>query len=876
MTAARVFAFRDPLPAGAEARALVGGKGASLRDLVRLGLPVPPGFTLSVDCCAAYFERGRRWPEGLEEEVRAALGRLEEETGRRFGGGAQPLLVSVRSGAAVSMPGMMDTILNCGLPPEHGAERAAAPVAEPPLEPWDLLARSIDRVFDSWESPRALAYRRRHGIAGLRGTAVTVQAMFPAEVSGVLFSEDPNDPDAGRLVIESSWGLGEAVVSGGVTPDRFLVARADFAQVETQLGRKRRDAPSPETARPETARPETARPETPSPETPSLDGGRVRELAALGLRLERLFGHPVDIEWAWAAGELAVLQARPIRGLDVARDVEVGRREEIARLKALGAANGRLWARHNLDETLSSPTPLTWDLAGSLFKGEGGFARMYRELGYRPSRRVSEEGFLELICGRVYADPERLAELFWDGLPLAYDPDLLRADRSALERAPSRFDPARADGRFLLTLPANVFAMLRAHRRTRRAARGAKRRFEEALAPFLRWVDAKRAEDLASLSAAALAAELEARRARVLDDFAAESLLPGLLGGLAYASLEARLAAIAGRERGSALAQTLVQCLDGDTTFEQDALLYSVARGESAMEDFLERFGHRASGEMELSRPRWREDPEYVEGVARRLAAAHGRPPEEARAGGVERREAALAELDGDLARWGGSSFREAIERDLGEARALLPYRETGKHYLMMGYELLRRVIEELGRRFDLAGDIYFLRQGEVARLARGRERLEEEIGETLASLAARRRLRWRSFQRLSLPAVIDGEGLETLGLAPPAAGGTELGATALSPGVAAGTARVVHHPEEAGDLGADYVLVCRSTDPGWTPLFLGARALVVEQGGVLSHGAIVARDFGLPAVVCPDATRLLASGKEVQVDGNRGAVVVL
>jgi pyruvate,water dikinase len=103
----------------------------------------------------------------------------------------------------------------------------------------------------------------------------------------------------------------------------------------------------------------------------------------------------------------------------------------------------------------------------------------------------------------------------------------------------------------------------------------------------------------------------------------------------------------------------------------------------------------------------------------------------------------------------------------------------------------------------------------------------------------------------------------------------SQLTGSAVSPGVATGTARIVLTPQDVGYLGSDYVLICPSTDPGWTPLFLHARGLVVERGGILSHGAIVARDFGIPAVVCPDATRLIPEGKKIRIDGNTGRIVV-
>ena len=257
-----VYSFDETPPGDADnARKLLGGKGASLAAMSKAGLHVPPGFTITTDACRHFYEHGEQWPDALEAQIRAPLSRLESETGRSFGSGGDPLLVSVRSGAADSMPGMMDTILNCGMHPGLVAEVGGTPMLwtacvqfietfaktvtgihfEPgeasrerawclmgefamrsgrafPTDPWTLLAECIDAVFRSWNSERAIAYRKRNDIRGLPGTAVNIQAMFPSRVSGIVFTQDPNNLAAQQIVIESAWGLGEAVVSGDVTP----------------------------------------------------------------------------------------------------------------------------------------------------------------------------------------------------------------------------------------------------------------------------------------------------------------------------------------------------------------------------------------------------------------------------------------------------------------------------------------------------------------------------------------------------------------------------------------------------------------------------------------------------------------------------------
>jgi len=812
-----VYYFSDPPPDGpGEAKRLLGGKGASLNAMSRAGLQVPPGFTISTECCRCYFERERKWPEGLEEEVRRNLRRLEEETGRPFGRGAVPLLVSVRSGAAVSMPGMMDTLLNCplhaGLADQvgdtpglwnlylqfirsfahtvdhldegffdeldrrHGPQPSRAHAdaylyayrertgRRLPDAPWDILVACINAVFDSWHNQRAVVYRQRHGIRALEGTAVNIQAMFPSEVSGVLFTQDPNDLDAGRMIVEASYGLGEAIVSG---------------------------------------------------------------------------------------------------------DVETGRREEIQRLEALAGDKRKVWIAHNLAETLRHPTPLTWDIVGRFISGSGGFGRMYRQLGYRPSRKVSREGFLELIGGRIYADPDRLAEMFWDGIPVRYELAALLEDKTLLDRGPTKFDPNKADGRFLRKLPGTLLAMWRASRKLRRLRSRARRTFEQEILPaYLEYVEEKRREELASLSDVQVLAELDDRCQRVLRQFGAESLKPGFLAGLAFDALQGLLVQLLGKQAAAELAATLTRALEGDTTFEQDALLYRVAAGQATLEEFLERFGHRSSDEMELAEPRWRENPAYLRQMIDRFRADSGRSPEEIHRQNLTRRRAAEEQLPAILARCGGSSLRERIQRDLAEVRDLLPLRESGKHYLMMGYELIRAAIEQLAARWDLGAGIYFLRRDELEHYPARRQELDEQI--------ARRRTRWQALKRLHMAEVIDSDHLDGLGLPEEIESLDELQGTAVASGVATGMVRVVFDPQAAGDLGEGYVLVCPSTDPGWTPLFMAAAGLIVERGGMLSHGAIVARDFGIPAVVCPHATRLLETGDHIRIDGASGKITVI
>ncbi|HYG73874.1 MAG TPA: PEP/pyruvate-binding domain-containing protein [Planctomycetota bacterium] len=876
---------------------ILGGKGYSLAMMSKAGLPVPPGFTISAECCRT-FHAEKKWPDALAAEVEQAVGWLEAMTHSSFGAGERPLLVAVRSGAAVSMPGMMDSVLNVGLRPEienavpgfwdkyrdfirHYAEIVAgvseevfekaapgkpsaskeqaqiflkafreAAGREFPTDPREMIREAINAVFNSWNSERAVKYRQRNNVRNLPGTAVNVQSMCPSELSGVLFTEDPNQPEARRILIEGTVGLGEALVLGHVEPDVFVIDRTTMKVVERSLS----DVPH------------------------HLSDAQIDELAQLGMNVEKFFGFPVDIEWGHANGKFSLLQSRKIRGLDIGVDVPIARADEIERLKRKAGEEKTAWALHNLGETLPAPTPLTWDFIGN-FMNRGGFITLYKDLGFMPSARVQKEGFLELICGKIYANAQRAGELFYDDYPLDYD--LSEGKAEQLLGPPSKFNFERAGGGFLLKLPYFLFKMWRSGKIQRKLASHCIEDFEQRYLPaFLEYSKKARAKKLSELSDAALLAELEERDRIALNDFGAETLKPGFLAAYFHDKLSQTFQQVFGKEEGSATLARLLRGLDGDKTVEINIALYEVACGRFSMHHFLENFGHRAVNEFELAEKRWREDNNYLQQIIsnykRAESAEAGKPhaepstPKELHEKQRAEREQAERQLSAQLKENGASSLEEEILSELRLVQRYLPYRETGKHYFMMAIALLREVLEEFAERFDLGKDAYFLHREELAQFA--------TRGEELRKTIVQRKIRWQAFQRVEVPEVVYSDKLDAIGRATSTAKseGGVLEGVGVSAGIGTGTARIVRSPSEAGDLGTGYVLVCPTTDPSWAPLFVHARGLVVERGGVLSHGAIVARDFGIPAVVLKNASKLIPNRASVKVDGNKGRVEVI
>ena len=723
------------------------------------------------------------------------------------------------------------------------------------------LLKAVQSCWGSLWTARAVAYRARQKTAaeGL-AMAVVVQQMVMADAAGILFTANPVSGARDEIVINAAWGLGEAVVGGEVTPDHMVVEKASGKIKELTVSEKTAMTAIAEDGTRQVALSDDRR------LARVLGDEEVARLAAIGRQIELHYGSPQDIEWAMVAGQFAVLQARPIRGLEVAGDVEAGRVAEIERLGAhlRPASRRRIWVAHNLGETLAAPTPLTWDIIRHFMSGEGGFGRFYHDLGYRPSPQVCAEGFLELIGQRIYADPERLAQLFWGKSPLQYDlgsragrqqppgpgPHEVRSQQGRRHVPPHAARDARHDAPLLADFQAVARHGPRPFRKRSPAALPRLRPLRSATRTSPAW---RRRRSAPSCRPAVR---------RVLDEFGKESLKPGFFGALAFTDLRGMLGQLLGDAEGGRLASALTTGLEGDTTVAQNQLLYRVARGEATMQEFLDAYGHRTAGEMELAEPRYREDPRQLDATLQALRRSD-RSPAEIHQEHARQRAEVEKELPALLARWGGSSFREPITASIRQTQRLLAYRESGKHYLMMGYELIRAAILELARRWQLGREVFFLRFEEL-------EQFENRREELLAA-AAQRQVRWQSLQRLDMPEVIDSAELQQLGLPRQYASAAELKGEAVAAGTAAGTARVVFDPRERRDLGENYILVCPSTDPGWTPLFVSARGLVVERGGVLSHGAIVARDFGIPAVVCPGATKRIKDGSQLHLDGNRG-----
>ncbi|GAA4044688.1 PEP/pyruvate-binding domain-containing protein [Nonomuraea soli] len=776
--------------------ATAGGKGASLARLSRAGLPVPPGFVVTTQ---AYRED----PPELPEEILKAYDGLLHLLG-------PDAAVAVRSSATaedlpgLSFAGQQDTFLNVRR---------------------DGLVEAVRRCWASLHNERAVAYRRRHGVPDDDvAMAVVVQELADAEAAGILFTADPVSGDRSTTVINASWGLGEAVVGGLVTPDTYTVGDAVEAEVSDKTVMTVRTADG------------TA--ERPVPEESRrarvLDDARVRELTALGRRIEELYGTPMDVEWALRDGRFLILQARPVTGL----------REEWNDSKG----HLWLWSNGNLGEAIPDVmTPATWSLVQIFIAKAMSTTAMP---GFR---------FVGNIGGRFYMNLSS-AHTMLHALGMQHKSGVMD---QVMGRLPAGVDvPLIPVGRWQVIRTVVPVAI----RLRRRVALNMRKLPAYVAGAQGRWEDMRRkiatSDDLAGL----WERELEPYFLETCEIFEASTRQ----GGSTLVWVRDRLRALAGESDAEAMLTGANH--DGGLASLGPVLgLQRLADGEITAGEFAVRYGHRGPHEFEISLPRPGEDPAWIARQAASLGSLDRllEKQEEARRAAWERFAARhprkVRPMRREVARWA------KVARD----------RETMRSEVIRVFWSLRDFVLRAGEVTGHGEALFFLSIQEILRVLRGEPMPDVSV----------RKATYEHYRSLPpYPTVIVGEFDPDRWAASPDRRGDlwdQRGVTAPqgeavtgfpgAPGVVEGVARVLGGPGDGDRLAQGEILVTVLTNIGWTPLFPRAAAVVTDMGAPLSHASIVARELGIPAVVgTGNATARIHDGDLIRVDGAQGKVEVV
>lgn len=872
---------------------IAGGKGANLGALIQAGLPVPPGFCVITSAYRAFVEANR-----LEVEIRqivaatrmddpAALDAASDSIRACFQQGEMPPAladeicrayaslhnppgpVAVRSSATaedlpdLSFAGQQDTYLNI--------------LGEPAL---------LDAVIRCWASlwtARAIGYRARNQISQDEvALAVVVQQMVQSEAAGVLFTANPLTGKRSQTVIDATLGLGEALVSGQVEPDHYVVAGSAEKILQKTLGAKALSIQGQAGGGTVTLHQSAA-------SRQALPDEQILALARLGQQAQAFFGSPQDMEWAWADGRLYVVQSRPVTSLF---PLPSGLQDEpLEVLLSFGVWQGML----------DPYTPLGQDMFGFLVSGMSELfgrkisAREQRVfLGAGERLFVNITGLLSNPIGRKAAsifigaiDPVSgaiLAELLKD-VPFGAETRLSLKGRFRLIRG---VRPLVGNVLFNLLWPARGRARL-------------ERQIDAALAEAQGCCDA--AQNLAELIEAIDAVASKMPR----------QMLPRLVGGIAagqapYQNLLLRSDEIPGAPE---LLMELARGLPHNVTTQMDLALWRTAQAiradasaaayfstteverlvteyraeklpaaaQTAICGFLSTYGMRGVGEIDLGRPRWRENPtDLFQALKSYLQIDPALSPEAVFQRGAAKIQQVQAQLEQTFSEAPkGKRISPRLVRLLVERfRELGGLRETPKFFIVRLLGIYREALLAAGQKLVEAGrltaaeDVFFLHLWELKALDGSETRSWEAL------IAERRAACARELRRRRIPRILLSDGTAYYDAPSTAEAANTLSGTPVSAGVVEGVVRIVLNPHGVQLIPGE-ILVCPATDPAWTPLFLAAGGLVMEVGGMMTHGSVVAREYGIPAVVgVSQATTRLKDGQRVRVDGSNGKVTVL
>jgi pyruvate,water dikinase len=846
--------------------ARVGGKGANLGELSRIeGLRVPAGFCITTDAFQWIMEEATEIHDRLERlsrvqvDDREAIRALSTEIRQSLESVVIPddlataiigplvrlgeqSAYAVRSSAtaedlpSASFAGQQDTCLNV-------IGRAA------------ILA-SVIRCWASLFTERAVTYRLRNGIDQRRvQMAVVVQQMVFPDASGIVFTADPVTGNRKVASVEASFGLGEALVSGLVNADVFK-ARADaivartigskhMAVLAEPLGGTRQQAVAPTRQ-----------------EQPALTDEQVLRLARLGRRIEAHFGSPQDIEWCLVDGEFQFVQSRPITTLfpiPVANDGEnhvylsVGHQQmmtdameplgvsvrQVTGIAVFHAAGGRVFV--DVSRALASPA----GRAGLL-----GMAGKSDPLTGDALETIMQRDFIPLRPDTASAGPPSAST----SASVSPDPAIVAAliARSQASIAALKRDIQGRSGSELLD-----FIMADFQEMKRLLSDPLNHQAIMAVTEATWWLNDKLEEWLGEKSVA--------------------DTLSQSVPGNVTSEMGLELMDVADVIRPHPEVVAFLQHTDDEHYLNKLPKLEGGREARDAIAGWLAKYGMRCVGEIDITRPRWSERPSTL--LPMLLGNVAHFEPGEAKRRFAQGLEAASRKEADVLARLrtlpNGEDKARETKRMIDRVRAFAGYREYPKYGMVCRYavhkEALLREAERLAEEGVLREkeDIFYLSFEELQDVVRAK-RVDD-------ALIARRKDEFRWYQTLTPPRVLTSEGEAVNGSYH--RNGVPAGAVVglpVSAGSVEGRARVILDLADA-DLEPGDILVTTYTDPSWTPVFVAIAGLVTEVGGLMTHGAVIAREYGLPAVVGVEhATRLIEDGQRIRVHGTEGYVEIL
>ncbi|MCY0936749.1 rifamycin-inactivating phosphotransferase [Streptomyces sp. H34-S4] len=840
----------------------VGGKGAHLGGLSRIeGIRVPEGFCVTTDAFRRVVAQESSIGGQLDRLARMAADDRE---------GVRALSAEIRRTIeGIAIPGDLAAAITRALDEETAyAVRSSATAEDLPTASFAgqqdtylnvvgaaAVLRHVSRCWASLFTERAVTYRQRNGIDHRTvHMAVVVQRMVFPDASGILFTADPVTGNRKVSTVDAGFGLGEALVSGLVNPDVFKVRDGEVA-AKAIAAKERAVLALPAGGTQEVAI------DAQRQELPALTDAQVLRLVELGRRIEGHFGCPQDIEWCLVDDDFRIVQSRPITTLFP--------------IPASGDAENHVYVSVGHGQMMTDPMkPLgfsMWQLTAMVAMHEAG-GRLFVDVTRRLAAPMARAAILDAM--------EKGDPLIRDALETVLDRDGF---------IPSLPDPAPAGPAAaptpIETDPAVVTALIERSRASIAALeRDIRSKTGPALFDFLLEAFEEHKQVLSDpLSIQAIMAGMESTwwlndklQEWLGEKNAADTLTLSAPDNIT-SEMGLALLDVADAIRPHPEVVAFLQGVKDDGFLDELPKLAGGAEARDAVEAYLDRYGMRCVGEIDITRPRWRERPAtlvpvILDNVRNFAPGAAAQRFEQGRQKALQKEQDVLTRL---RALPDGPRKADETKKMIDRVRTFIGYREYPKYGIVSRYFVYKQaLLAEAGRLVE-AGvlpereDAFYLTFQELHDVVRSHE--------VDALLILQRKEAFRSHHALTPPRVLTSDGESVTGTyrrddVPP---GSLLGVP-VSAGTVEGRARVILDLAEA-DLEAGDILVTTFTDPSWSPLFVGIAGLVTEVGGLMTHGAVIAREYGLPAVVgVEQATRLIQDGQRIRVHGTDGYIEIL
>ena len=867
---------------------LVGGKGANLGEMTHAGFPIPTGFCVTTVAFKQFIASCPEMPRLYE--LLDTVNSNDLESARTVGQTIRQTLLDVSIPQTIA-----DAVTDCwqhlGVS-EAYAVRSSATAEDLPDASFagqqdtylniigqDSLLDAIRRCWVSLFTDRAILYRCQNGFPhqGVQ-LSVVVQQMIMAEKSGILFTADPLTGHRHTVAIDASYGLGEALVSGIVSPDAYHVDKRNQQIIERQIADKQiaiypeKDGGTRQESLSDAQRTSVV-----------LSDEQIIALANLGSQVEAHYGVPQDIEWAIADDEFYLLQARPITSL-YPIDGLVSPDDSLHIFASMGHQQNMTNAMYPLSiSTMQCAVPIGREhkaIESSFAHSNGG--RLFADITMPLRHPIARRGLLAVISQFDALAPQALKTAmqrleFQKGkglhLPFSFIPKILKM----LYRVVSAviWEDLSGLSTRVNDIMAHHMAEVKAKIKSARSDEAQILAMIEVLHTFFgvvfRWAHYFIAGEIAKRALLKIGHAWE-------DEIELDALDLGLSGNVVV-EMNLTIGDLADVARRSPELVTLFDDLgnDGQVWLEQAEKADNSQAFMRAWEKFIADYGARGSSEIDIAMPKWYEEPlSLLQVIANYLKQEEGNHRKQHKKL-VNAREKATEQLIHKSKRGVSGWLRVRIVRRLlhvmSEASVL---REHHKFLIIQIFgtikETLKSMAVSLTENNILAkpDDIWFLTWTELLALARG-DNLNTR------DLVTERRKNFARYQKMTPPVVLTSDG-ETPVVKYQVADAPEgaLVGQPVSAGIAEGIVRIIHDPQTE-TLHAGEILVAPFTDPGWTPLFINASGLIMEVGGIMTHGSVVAREYSIPAVVgVRSATTELKTGQRVRLDGNRGVIEIL